>query len=356
MELQHVKDLPKRLRLMSAHSKWHFEDPNNCTILKTDIKNQFTNLNKNEVLDALHFILNRATTIMRKSFAIRRREKEKRSDKAGTARTRDYWNIPFSAVLRYTMFELETPYFKIGDRFYLQTNGLPMGGFLSAALAVIFSMVREKKNQSLWRHLCFPSKSLRFRDDVFTLIKGQITPEYAESIRANLQQLYGPSLEVELKELTQHHACFLEYWIMATPDGLTSWHYNKNHDLLFGSTPKAIVRYPDTSADLPLIHFKAIVHGLIHKTFKCATTFPGIVIGIIQACQELLKKRYPIKWILHAIHRSKHPHADLLALVVRITYHALGEVFGANQKNQLINPPAVSTKFSIKETNFRHQK
>jgi len=317
MELTHVKDLPKRLRILNQFPKWFDNDPASITFVKTDIKNQFTNLNKDEVLGALKFMLLEATSIMKRSFAIRRREKEKRSDHAGTGRTRDFWNVPFSIVLRYAMFELETPFFRIGDDFFFQTNGLPMGGFLSANLAVIFSMVRERNQPRLWRHLLWPSKAFRFRDDIF---KGLISHQQAEDIRGNLQTLYSPSLEVELEAFSPFHTNFLEYWVQSSSHGLTSWHYNKNFDLIFDSTSKAIIRYPDISADIPLIYFKSIIQGLIHKTIKCATTTEGIITGIVQACHELFPKRYPIKWITNAIHRTKHPAADSLCYVAHLTF------------------------------------
>jgi hypothetical protein len=78
-----------------------------------------------------------------------------------------YMNIQYlRKILKTTKFELNHAYFYINGCIFEQENG-PMGGFLSALLATIDTMVQEDKHQNLWNT---DYGWFRFRDDLLAII------------------------------------------------------------------------------------------------------------------------------------------------------------------------------------------
>ncbi|MGI0094267.1 MAG: hypothetical protein ACREA8_09200 [Nitrosotalea sp.] len=201
MELMRTKDFVGEVGKFTAGSKWKRTLKKDITLIKWDIKNQFTNLPKQKVINALDIALNFIQNqTSKKGVTLRRREAERHSDKLGTGSPRTWINISFQELMRYVIMELDTPYIKVGAQIYKQIEGLPMGGYLSAGLAVIYSMYREHTNFKLWKQLEMKSKWFRFRDDILAIVEGRLKSKQISNIQIALKQVYGIELTVELEE------------------------------------------------------------------------------------------------------------------------------------------------------------
>ncbi|MGI0060463.1 MAG: hypothetical protein ACREBJ_11930 [Nitrosotalea sp.] len=273
------------------------------TFIKWDIKNQFTNLSKKKVIQALKHALNEIQKETKKSnFALRRIKEEHHSDKIGTGTPRTWTTISFQEVMQYTIFELENPYIKVGTHIYKQIEGLPMGGYLSAGLAVIYSMYMENLHQNKWRHIGKKVKWFRYRDDIMAIIQGALNIDEIQSIQAGLQVMYGNELKVELEYTSNEYSQFLEFQMWHIDDHIKIWNFNKNINIIHGNSQlENIVRYPEFSADIDKSVLKGMIMGAFIKSIKMANSFGGQLIGTIETALELRRKNYPIKWIIRAL-------------------------------------------------------
>lgn len=304
MELTDMKTFPSKIQLLNSNPKWKTKiNEGEVTFLKMDIKNQFTSLDKTEVKESLLYAIRCLRNQCRNGhgFAIRRRQIEKSGDKLGHGQTRDYWNFSFNDVLAYVNFELENALFSVGNSLYKQTNGLPMGGFLSAGLAVLHSMYAEHTQQHLW--LNYDAAWFRFRDDILAIVPRKLDAEQIQDVVRSLNVIYGPHLQVELEDASQTHINFLDYWISYTGQ-LNTWHYSKNCDLIFRSLPKKVTRYLLPTAEVPRETLIGMVTAIFKKISKASPTIEGKIVGLMQILIEWLPMGYKRKWFQQAIDRS----------------------------------------------------
>lgn len=304
MELMRTKDTVGELSKLNAGKKWkEVLEKGKLTFLKFDIKNQFTNLPKAKVLEALQAAIK---VVMKKSgkkhIALRRREEERHSDKLGTGTNRTWINIGMDELMQYTRLELHTPYIQVGGKIYRQIEGLPMGGYLSAGLAVIYSMWKENCYSRAWRNLEMKSKWLRFRDDILVILEGEVTPVKTKQLQEILQEVYGKELTVELEDTSNDAIHFLDYNIWKTTGGLRVWNHNKNYGIILPAKKElATIRFPEMSSETERTVMKGIVNGTVKKVLKAANFQGGRILGILEACLEFGQKGYPRRWILDAL-------------------------------------------------------
>jgi hypothetical protein len=305
MELSNLNQFVKEIKHLSELDYWkRLYNSENITFLKFDIKNQFTNLDKKSVRTAVLHAIKEIYSKCRNAhgFAIRRRYSERKGDRLGHGQLRDFRNFTFNDLLAYIDFELRNAIFTVGNKVYRQKQGLPMGGFLSAGLAVIFTMYCENAMPHLWEPV--GAKWFRYRDDILAIVPRKLTQQEIEVIHRDLNSLYGPHLEVELEEVSNKFTNFLEYWIIATPEKLQTWHYNKNVDLIFSTASKKVIRYLLPKVEISRTTLKGMITGIVKKVKRASTDISGMTIGLMQVLLEWLPLGFKKGWFINAINRT----------------------------------------------------
>jgi len=236
------------------------------TFCRFDIKNQFTHLPKKDVKTALKFALDAVEDISGKnSVAICTRDWHGKKDIIGTGKKRDYLTIKFEDLLKYATFEMDYPYFQVGSTIYKQKEGLPMGGNLSAVLAIIYSMWCEHTNRLLWTNPLSDKLLYRYRDDILCMefVEEYPCKIYYEHIQKTLSSLYSTSLTVELEEKHILNMNFLDYYIIGERKLILIGSRNNNIDLCNNKvTPHTIVIFPEMVSSFPKQLIIEIITGV----------------------------------------------------------------------------------------------
>ncbi len=284
------------------------------TFVKMDQKNQFTELNKDNVLKALKYALDDLQSkTKQKQFSITRSKTEKFKDRLGFSRHRDFIVISFEELYDYAKFEVGNSFFTVGSRIFEQIRGLPMGGFLSAGLASIFSMFSENTYNRIWRHQKLPAIWTRFRDDTIGIIAGKCDETYIEKIRAEWQGIYGSGIEMSLEETSKEKMNFLDFELIKINNKIEISIRNKN---LENGKWKDYKRFIPQEAKIEPQIKKGMMIGIFRKCIKYSTRTELAVISILEHMQELRKIGYPLSQMKQAIRKSGFEHE--LKIILKI--------------------------------------
>jgi hypothetical protein len=292
-ELTNTFGLKSRILQLKETPIWRSAILNNSIhFTKFDIKNQFTNLNKNQVLNAVKAALNTLhhfyTTLC---FGIRNRQSDKHLDHIGHPFKFQETGFTPENILQYCEFELNSAFLEINQECYEQEHGLPMGGFLSAPLACIYTMYMEHT----FHRLFYKFQIFRYRDDILAISPTTLTASKQNLLHSKLNLIYGPDLTVELEHSTNGPTTFLEYII--TPK-LETIYYNKNIDQPHS---KHIVRHLNPLADVPRHIFYGTIYGIFKKAVTLSSTPQLQLLSIIKCILEFLQLHYPTRWLIRNI-------------------------------------------------------
>ena len=108
-----------------------------ATVL-ADIKQMFTNLPNTETLSAVRWVLDRATKTKRRFTHVRvPRDPSQKCSRGKSSNKHEVYHISLEQIYEVTEFDLRMSAFSVGNRYYFQKSGVPMGGYISSAEAII---------------------------------------------------------------------------------------------------------------------------------------------------------------------------------------------------------------------------
>jgi len=323
MNMDKCCDLTSKLGKLNECDKWKKKfGKGETTLIAFDLKEQFTNLNKVEIMKAVKEGLKRVWKKNRIAyFSIYRRLIDKARDSLGK-KGNDFHILSFKEVKQYVKFELDTSYFEVADFIVKQKNGLPMGGFLSASLAQIDSMYKEHTARKRWRHMDVPSFWIRFRDDGRGLIAKRLCEPDIKKIETLLGEIYGKSLKVVIENWSYEEVTFLDARIIINTrkSKLEVRYFNKNIDLRKDDPSKqipGIVRFPDVKSGWCRSVFVGVMIGAIKRVLRTCNSNEGYILGVLELIWEWIRKSYKVSMIEAAVRRSNIIVDDVVLDVLR---------------------------------------
>jgi hypothetical protein len=329
-----IKKINESIKQDNIDGIWHMS--------RFDIKNQFTHLPKKDVKVALHDALTtiRAST-GKDTISLCSRDWKGRMDKIGQGKKRDFTVISFTDLEKYACFEMDYPYFQVGNTFYKQQEGLPMGGNLSAVLAIIYSMWCEHKSRKHWGQKLQSNYLFRYRDDILSL---ELIPDkeeptnYCKQIQKTLQKIYSSALTVEEEEFHYGKMNFLEYFITTAEGTIILGARNKNIDFWNDSVaPQNIIRLPEIGSTLPHIIIYGSIAGMVININKICNDSRSKFLSLIQLLIELKLKKYPP----HIVKRAVATTPNQFKLWKNITHF----IFNPKKNVDTVFKPHLDTEF-----------
>lgn len=299
-EMHDLNKLHINMHLEKISKRWQDAmEKEEMTLMKFDIKSQFTNLNKDRVLKSLNFGLDTLAKTVNRTlcFCIRNRKYEKSYDHIGHPFKYKEIGLTPSLVKQYIEYELNTSYFQINGICYRQKNGLPMGGFNSAPLACLDAMAQEH----ICANLLKKRISIRYRDDILLIAPKKLNEAEIHKQHMILNKIYGPELTVELEGYSNKEINFLEYKLT---NKLETYHHNKNYNK---ESNQQIIRYPSAIAEYPKHIFLGTLIGTIKRATSRASTLNFKILSCITTIIEFIQLKYDTKLIATAINYSSLP-------------------------------------------------
>jgi len=188
------------------------------------------------------------------------------------------------------VYELKTAVFQVEDYLLNQKNRLPMGGFISAALAQLDSMLKEHTSRKLWRHLGFPSKWIRFRDDGRGFIGKCLEKCEIDNIEVLLSKIYGKNLKIVIEDWSYKEVVFLDSRVIINADKkmIEVRYYNKNLDFRKDDFKYKfdIVRFPEVNSGWNNVIFKGVMVGALKRVERISNTMDGYTLAMLELLWE----------------------------------------------------------------------
>jgi hypothetical protein len=286
MNISTTNEVKPIINKLNKSEKWkNLCKQNNITLIAFDIKEQFTNLCKSEVIDGIKAGLKKIRKTFRTHYvSVAKRKIDRYRDKIGE-KGNDFHIFTFKDILQYVEYELKTSIFKYGDKYISQKNGLPMSGFLSASLVQIDSMYKEHISYQIWKHKNYPTKWIRFRDDGRGIIGKQLSEPEINEIQTILGKIYGKNLTVIIEDWSYQEVTFLDARIIKNPlkFKFELRHYNKNIDLRKDNpknTTTKIIRFPEIQSGWCSHIFRGCMIGAIRRVQRTCNTDESFLLGV----------------------------------------------------------------------------
>ena len=309
MDIHKIDQFINKIKHINSKRKWAKDlFSGNITFLEFDIKEQYTSLDRLEVLQALKFALSEIIKHYKKRFiSIHKKKFLKKLDCLGKKNPNKFHIISFEQIINYAEFELNTSRFLVGSTLVHQVNGLPMGALISAALAVIFCMHKEHLSHKIWSK--FPCKliSLRYRDDIRMIFSTVLSPHQIKICHQIIQSIYGKNLLIKI-ENHSHKSCeFVGISLLYLLDKFILIYKNKNfpfNDDFSHVSPSDIKkRFPDITAEWPSSILCSIVYSSFFQALHISSEPLAFILSFALLTIEFLSKNYKVSWIISALHK-----------------------------------------------------
>ena len=309
MDIHKIDQFIKKMQHINSKNNWSRDMiQGNITFIEFDVKEQYTSLNRPEVIEALTFALSQILIHSKKQFiSIHKKKFLKKFDKLGKRNTKDYHIISFEQIMNYAKFEMQTSHFLVGKTLVHQINGLPMGALISAALAVIFCMYKEHISHKTWKQLPFKSIICRYRDDIRMILSSNLSPFQIKKYHQIIQSIYGHDLIIKLENYSHKSCEFVGISILYLIDRFILLYKNKNftfnNDFSHVELTNNKRRFPDINAEWPSSILCSIIYSSFFQALHISSEPLAFMLSFALLTIEFLSKNYKISWITAAVHK-----------------------------------------------------
>jgi hypothetical protein len=297
------------------------------TMAKMDIKNLFTNMDKEEgyksVCEALKELEKRDKHTIRisKDRSMKRRDGVQEGGNG-------YRLVTTEDIRQYVRFELDNCYIVVLGKIYKQVDGLPMGGMISACVAQLDAMRKENENLEVWKKAKFPGMWHRYRDDTFLLIPSYKPKQWVEDVATRLERMYGAGLTVEVEDIQHKEINMLEKKVIVTKEGIITRDNNKNIDWRkkdWLDVRKWKVRYPTLGSNIDNKTFINTIIGAQTATKRRTNSEQGYVEDTMKNVIEWHMRGYKHQWMHTAICRVDQGMIDFVLPLLAMLRHGQEE-------------------------------
>ena len=309
MDIFKIDQILTKLRQLNSKGLWsELLHKKLVTFLEFDIKEQYTSLNREDVLHALICALNAITKRFNVTcVSIHRKKSQKFKDKLGKDNSLSMRTISFDQILNYVKFELETSHFMVGSSLIQQINGLPMGALTSAALAVIFCMYREHTHHFLWKQFPYRSLALRYRDDIRFIFGSHLSQFQIDQFHKTLQYIYGSNLTIKIENYSYTSFNFVGITISYLKKRFLFFLANKNfsfnESLSHVHLTSTKTRFPNISSEWPSSILSSVVFSSFFNALHTASEPIAFLLSFTLLSIEFLSKDYKISWLTSAVYK-----------------------------------------------------
>jgi hypothetical protein len=327
-------------RIINYINKHYLKDKKkmNVTMIKMDVKNQYTSLDQKEGVISLRKILRIFKREYGDTIKIAKKKINKIKDSPGEGDKKYFRNVLIEEIIEYCLYEIENNYIKVGELFIVKQNdGFPIGGIVSSQLAIIDSIRREYEAKKLISNYFMKERKyiMRYRDDIFVLVFNKKNEKRVQEILSLANKMYDPTnypnnkVEVELEEVSYKIMNFLDYKIIFENNFLKLTDNNANVSFNKKSYEEGSLkidlkninlwkrRYPSMESNYEKNVYNNIVVNVLEKTKNRNNDLLLYVFSQMCNIIEFMCLKYTSKLIVNCLFNVDRLLAQLLMGMIR---------------------------------------
>ena len=307
-----INELVSKVNGIQSHLIHQFQHPA-LLIASMDIKNMYTNLSHQSIRRSIQWLIevgrdDRRRSIHYNTISIHRR---KRSD---VHFGRNYNNIAYVTINVTTLldvvdFDLNQCIFTIGDIISKQVDGIPMGGYLSAIMAIVTCSYSEYQFHSTLGVDVMYIRAIRYMDDLNTFIvydsQSLASYEHAKKLQHQIiHTCYDPTLELETQPINDNQYQYLEANInISNINDITVFPLRKNYQSIITTNQQKIFKFQHYTYSYSSAHAKrGAIIGTIHRLIRNSNNNILLFIALNQLYIELATLSYSLRCYTQALH------------------------------------------------------
>lgn len=257
-------DYVKRLKTMEKNLGSVYGDSTGFLPVLGDVKEMFTNLRHDEILEAVQVIVDSAKKMTRSKFVRVPKSAELKPSFGKSANKFTTSEISFEQIMGVVRFDLDYAFFSVGTHVVQQKKGAPIGGVISSAYAIVTCAVSEHK----WLTSLGADSRLidmtRYVDDTAGMIAYDTrrieTAGKAIEIRKSLyNDCYPDSLVLEEEPFENGEFRFLETTTKVEGTRLTAVHFLKNKESISSTGQQKFYNLKDFASFEPRTTKKGVI-------------------------------------------------------------------------------------------------
>ncbi|GBG89298.1 hypothetical protein CBR_g49007 [Chara braunii] len=292
-------------RLARTEKKYNGKKGEAIVLLRSyDIKEMFTSLPHNAIIDAVDWLLQEWEARGREKVSVSRRGREVVMNKK--SRGKGYVQLTFQLIREYVKFELSHTYTTCRGMLLKQIVGIPMGKNSSPPLACILC---ERYETAFMRSLGKDRalfQGIRFMDDVTTVVlvdrRSEGSFRKAEKMLKAFEECYGRRLVLVRTDEGGNTIDFIGTKVAATacPVRFLIAPQLKNQEAIInGEIPyRSFQDYDSYSDKRP--KYRAII-GTLHRIRRLANAGTAVIQSVLAMRLELRRRGYPPTFFASAL-------------------------------------------------------
>jgi len=299
-----VREVKERLMYLNK-GKWRrrIASGEYCWV-EMDLTDQFTLMNRSRVLKSLKRAIRHMKRKGIEGVTITRRKIDKRLDGVRMRKDRNFVFLSWETIRKYVEFEFEVSMVTLPGKTIRQIEGVPMGGFVSAPLAVMDSCRREHEGRRIWRRVGGkPTWMTRYRDDIRALVHRDNVGAGVEAFREELCKMYGPGVGIKLERQGERWCHFVGVWVLNCAGGVMVGDHNKNASIMEKKLTSTKTRWPSRKGSWDERVFTDTMAGALTSLKRRVSGDGMLLVGLLQYLWEWRRLSYERKWIVEALCR-----------------------------------------------------
>ena len=322
MDIQDKRGVIDKMKKTNIDARWMKvrNGQTGVTYIELDMKNQYTNLRHDELRCAFESAIELMKREGNNRIWIARDKQNKRLDNMDKKeQSKQVFEVlTIEEVAEYVYYKLDYCFFQMGEQIMQQTEGVPMGGKVSAQLAEMFCMWKENENVKLWKGGCGLSLWMRYRDDIRVVLHGRIGREVIKDMVDRIDRMYGEQIEVLMEAVSYDRMNFLDVRVRVKNGRFEWFDNNKNYDLgTKGKQQMTLTRFPNPRGGAPRKVLVNTMSGVMRSTVEKCSTSALVDACVWQNVMEFATLGYNKKDIVTALYKANHEMADRMRDEVR---------------------------------------
>jgi len=280
---------------------WMERNNHQYDIITGDIKNMYTMLPPEEMIQAVEWLLQHVIPRRREQYiTIKKRGRD--GARFGRTYNRDtHTEIKITQIITIVQFDTNNCFFKTGPTILKQVWGVPMGSPMSPIIAILVCARREHYCLNGLQREINMIRAFRYVDDMMIILKYKKNKRYlTERIANKIMNCYHQCMEMNIEQYDRT-VNFLEYKIAVKDNKIIIGHLCKNEEHFMETGTLKFMKLPEATSFVAKKQKLGMIIGNFCRIKRHCSNLTTLALAMEQTCTEMKVCGYGKKLLIEAL-------------------------------------------------------